>query len=128
LSFDFGYDGERMREMCWGFHPYYASPHPEVGQTPIINNPGAVPAPDPSLPFLCADKGKEAKENRPTQSARFSKQLGSGTRLRIAPPRLPIHSSMVQGRVGILPPSLRLTARKSCAWIAMGDDKDKGRS
>ena len=44
---------------------------------PPLNNPGAVPAPDPSLPFLCADKGKEAKENRPTEQRLVSNALCS---------------------------------------------------
>ena len=36
-----------------------------------------MPAPDPSLHFLCADKGNEAKENRPTEQRLVSNALGS---------------------------------------------------
>ena len=67
-----------------------------------------MPAPDPSLPFLCADKGKEAKENRPAEQRLFSNALGSLTPPRSVGASQPIHSSLVQGRVDILSPSIRL--------------------
>ena len=62
---------------------------------------GLCPPQTPGLHFLCADKGNEAKENRPTEQRLFSNALGS------LPPRI-----LRQPVFGVAADSALLSARK----------------